>query len=95
MTISPVDVPIMSDHQPVQQARHDPEIIYITNSPIFKAWYQHHSQYFCFESVYEAAVIFILKGLPDVVSQLTGAMWDYPQGTLVERWGAVKSQLYH
>lgn len=59
-------------HQPVQQAPYDPEIIYIVNSPNFKNWHQHHSQFFHFESVYEAAVVFFLEGLPDVVSQLTG-----------------------
>ena len=58
----------MSYHQPVQQ---DPEIIYIVNSPIFKNWHQYHSQFFSFESVYEAAVVFYLEGLPDMVSQLT------------------------
>jgi len=61
----------MSYHQPVQQAPYDPEIIFIVNSPIFKAWHQVHSQYFPFESVYEAAVAFVLEGLPDVTSQLT------------------------
>jgi len=61
----------MSYPQPVQQAPYDPEIIFIVNSPIFKAWYQVHSQYFPFESVYEAAVAFVLEGLPDVASQLT------------------------
>jgi len=62
----------MNVHQPVQQILYDPHIINIVNSPIFKAWYQYHSQYFCFESVYEAAVTFVLEGLPDVVSQLAG-----------------------
>jgi len=61
----------MSYHQPVQQGPYDPEIIFVVNSPIFKAWYQHHSQYFPFENVYEAAVVFILEGLPDVALQLT------------------------
>lgn len=56
---------------PVQQAPYDPEIIYIVNSPIFKEWHQHHSQFFNFESVYEAAVVFYLEGHPDMVSQLT------------------------
>lgn len=64
----------MSYHQPVQQAPYDPEIIYIVNSPIFKDWHQYHSQFFHFESVYEAAVVFILEGLPDVVSQLTSGL---------------------
>jgi hypothetical protein len=53
-----------------QQAPYDPEIIWIVNSPFFKDWYQYHSQFFHFESVYEAAVVFVLEGLPDMVSQL-------------------------
>ena len=61
----------MSSQQPVQQAPYDPEIIYIVNSPVFKDWFQTYSLYFPFESVYEAAVVFSLEGLPDVVSQLT------------------------
>jgi len=61
----------MSYYQPVQQASYDPEIIYIVNSPLFKDWYQYHSQFFPFENEYEAAVVFFLEGLPDVVSHLT------------------------
>ena len=61
----------MDYYQLVQQAPYDPEIIYIVNSPIFKEWHQYHSKFFQFESVYEAAVVFFLEGLPDVVSQLT------------------------
>lgn len=60
--------------QPLQQAPYDPEIIFIVNSPVFQAWYQYHSQYFPFASVYEAAVIFALEALPDVVSKLTGGL---------------------
>ena len=59
----------MSYQQPVQQAPYDPEIIYIVNSPNFKDWLRTYSHYFEFESVYEAAVVFILEGLPDVASQ--------------------------
>ena len=61
----------MSYQQPVQQPLYDPEIIYIVNSPNFKDWYRTYSHHFQFESVYEAAVTFVLEGLPDVVSQLT------------------------
>jgi len=64
-------VTAMSYDQPVQQTSYDPEIIYIVNSPLFKDWNQYHSQFFCFENEYEAAVVFFLEGLPDVVPQPT------------------------
>lgn len=60
--------------QPVQQAYHDPEIIYIVNSQAFQEWYQYYSQYFTFGSVYEAAVAFALEAFPDVVEQLTSGL---------------------
>jgi hypothetical protein len=64
----------MSYYQQVQQPSNGPDIIYILNSPIFKEWYQYHSQYFHFETVYEAAVVFVLEDRPDVVSQLTNEL---------------------
>lgn len=60
--------------QPVQQAPNGPDIISIVNSPVFLAWYQYHSQYFPFGGIYDAAVVFALEALPDVVSQLPSGL---------------------